>query len=142
MENLKRRFSSGDLSSEFDDDVVPGEQVPGQAPVPPSANEVRGHGPAQPQPPPLPSQPRPNSRTISAPTSPTRSTSILQRVQSLTGAAKEVGRDLISSAVGGAMVGGGTVGGVKLPLKKEGVYYLLIVDDSDTDWLDPIIQMF
>jgi len=100
----------------------------GGGPVPSSASSDAG----------TTQSPRHNSRTISAPTSPTRSSnSILQRVQSLTGAAKEVGRDLISSAssaVGAATLGGGTVGGVKLPLKNEGVYYLLIVDDSDTDW--------
>jgi hypothetical protein len=79
-----------------------------------------------------------NPKTTSAPTSPTRTSanSILQRVQSLTGAAKEVGRDLIANVGGqiGSQLSGGVVGGVKLPGKKENTFYLLIVDDSDTEW--------
>ncbi|OAD57746.1 Synapsin [Eufriesea mexicana] len=113
---LKRRFSSGDLSSELDDEpstdsglasmardssqsyqAVPERPLQSQpTPVPPASQP-----PVPGAPPPGPPQPvggdlslnlRPGSRTTSAPSSPAKTReSLLQRVQSLTGAARDQG---------------------------------------------------
>lgn len=111
--SLSSRFSSGDLSSEFDDegpnastglasvgrqDSAASQNYQGLAERPPPLQ-------SQPQSVPPPSQPvpgapppgsdlslnlRPSSRTTSAPSSPAKTReSLLQRVQSLTGAARD-----------------------------------------------------
>lgn len=112
--SLSSRFSSGDLSSELDDEpstdsglasmardssqsyqAVPERPLQSQpTPVPPASQP-----PVPGAPPPGPPQPvggdlslnlRPGSRTTSAPSSPAKTReSLLQRVQSLTGAARD-----------------------------------------------------
>lgn len=106
--SLPSRFSSGDLSSELDDE--PGAE-PGMATMGRQDSSQPYQGipdrPLQSQPAPIPppSQPpvpgappggdlslnlRPSSRTTSAPSSPAKTReSLLQRVQSLTGAARD-----------------------------------------------------
>ncbi|CAG9819116.1 unnamed protein product [Phaedon cochleariae] len=94
---LKRRFSSGDLSSECED---------GEAPVDPYSKP-----PAPPPPPPSQSSTgsdlslnlRSGSKTTSAPSSPAKSReSLLQRVQSLTGQARDQGASILGAAVSSA----------------------------------------
>ncbi|KAK5644941.1 hypothetical protein RI129_006241 [Pyrocoelia pectoralis] len=105
---LKRRFSSGDLSSECED---------GEAPVDPYAKQppVTSQPQAPPPPPPPQAPPntansgdlslnlRPGSKTTSAPSSPAKSReSLLQRVQSLTGQARDQGASILGAAVSSA----------------------------------------
>ncbi|KAG7212323.1 hypothetical protein KM043_012647 [Ampulex compressa] len=148
---LKRRFSSGDLSSELDDEpstdsglasvardssqpyqAVPDRPLQSQpAPVPP-ANQPPVPG----APPPGPPQPvggdlslnlRPGSRTTSAPSSPAKTReSLLQRVQSLTGAARDQGASILGAAVSGATRGPS--------YSKDRCFTLLVIDDQNTDW--------
>lgn len=113
--SLSSRFSSGDLSSELDDEPSPstglasvGRQDSAAAGVPQNYQGLAERErplQSQPQPIPPPSQPvpgapppgndlslnlRPSSRTTSAPSSPAKTReSLLQRVQSLTGAARD-----------------------------------------------------
>ncbi|KAG5898133.1 hypothetical protein JTB14_033990 [Gonioctena quinquepunctata] len=100
---LKRRFSSGDLSSECED---------GDAPVDPYTKPPVTAQPQAPPPPP-PSQSstasdlslnlRAGSKTTSAPSSPAKSReSLLQRVQSLTGQARDQGASILGAAVSSA----------------------------------------
>ncbi|XP_032672542.1 synapsin, partial [Odontomachus brunneus] len=149
---LKRRFSSGDLSSELDDEpnADPGlatvgrqdssqpyqavperplQSQPGPIP-PPSQPPIPG------APPPGPPQPiggdlslnlRPGSRTTSAPSSPAKTReSLLQRVQSLTGAARDQGASILGAAVSGATRGPS--------YSKDRCFTLLVIDDQNTDW--------
>jgi Synapsin, N-terminal domain len=68
----------------------------------------------------------PTPRGVSAPSSPAKSReSLLQRVQSLTGAARDQGASIISSAVSSARVQAFTSGRY---------FNLLVVDDQNTDW--------
>ncbi|XP_034240248.1 synapsin [Thrips palmi] len=100
---LKRRFSSGDLSSELD-----GPEAAGQ---PPDSLNLR-----------------PNSRTTSAPSSPAKTReSLLQRVQSLTGVAKEHGSQILGTAVSAANA-------VRPSYNKDRCFTLLVIDDQNTDW--------
>ncbi|XP_050305081.1 synapsin [Anthonomus grandis grandis] len=125
---LKRRFSSGDLSSECDDVDAPVDPYTKAPPVT-----------AQPQapPPPPPSQSntsgdlslnlRSGSKTTSAPSSPAKSReSLLQRVQSLTGQARDQGASILGAAVSSATRVTSSVSGRHLSL--------LVVDDQNTDW--------
>uniref|UniRef100_A0A6P7GB74 Synapsin-like n=1 Tax=Diabrotica virgifera virgifera TaxID=50390 RepID=A0A6P7GB74_DIAVI len=124
---LKRRFSSGDLSSECED---------GEAPVDPYQKPPVTAQPQAPPPPP-PSQSstagdlslnlRPGSKTTSAPSSPAKSReSLLQRVQSLTGQARDQGASILGAAVSSATRVTASVSGRHLTL--------LVVDDQNTDW--------
>ncbi|XP_072377712.1 synapsin [Diabrotica undecimpunctata] len=124
---LKRRFSSGDLSSECED---------GEAPVDPYSKPPVTSQPQAPPPPP-PSQSstagdlslnlRPGSKTTSAPSSPAKSReSLLQRVQSLTGQARDQGASILGAAVSSATRVTASVSGRHLTL--------LVVDDQNTDW--------
>jgi len=113
--SLSSRFSSGDLSSELDDEpnadpglatvgrqdssqpyqAVPERPLQSQpGPIPPSSQPpVPGAPPPQPIGGDLSLNLRPGSRTTSAPSSPAKTReSLLQRVQSLTGAARDQAR--------------------------------------------------
>ncbi|XP_014209297.1 synapsin, partial [Copidosoma floridanum] len=150
---LKRRFSSGDLSSEFDDEpnASTGLASMGRQDSTSSQNyQGLAERPLQSQPQPMapPSQPvpgapppgsdlslnlKPNSKTTSAPSSPAKTReSLLQRVQSLTGAARDQIQNIQGSSILGAAVTGATrgqgFGG------KERCFTLLVIDDQNTDW--------
>lgn len=87
-------------------------------------------------PPPGPPQPiggdlslnlRPGSRTTSAPSSPAKTReSLLQKVQSLSGAARDQGASILGAAVSGATRGPS--------YNKDRCFTLLVIDDQDTDW--------
>ncbi|KAL3219670.1 hypothetical protein MRX96_030223 [Rhipicephalus microplus] len=111
---LRRRFSSGDLSGELDDQPGAAGDAPAAAGAP--AGAPANAGSAQPGDTDLSLNLRPSSAT-SAPSSPARSgvSSLLSRGASLTG-----------RVVGGG--GSGTVVG------KERQLTLLVVDDAHTDW--------
>lgn len=69
----------------------------------------------------------PSTRGTSAPSSPAKSReSLLQRVQSLTGAARESGASIISSAAS-------SVARVQA-FNKDRCFTLLVLDDQNTDW--------
>lgn len=104
------RFSSGDLSSEFDDE--PQQPPPSKPGMPSTTGSYGGQTTAQGSPytggapsGTAPSQSaggdmslnlNPKAKTISAPSSPAKSReSLLQRVQSLTGQAKEQGASIL-----------------------------------------------
>ncbi|KAF3429635.1 hypothetical protein E2986_13901 [Frieseomelitta varia] len=120
MRIMDKRFSSGDLSSELDDEpstdsglasmardssqsyqAVPDRPLQSQpTPVPPASQPpVPGappSGPPQPVGGDLSLNLRPGSRTTSAPSSPAKTReSLLQRVQSLTGAARDQARSIL-----------------------------------------------
>lgn len=147
------RFSSGDLSSECDeqqDQVVdpyisrqpqstnrPLQHQPqptGPAPMPPPPSNPPS-GP--PPPPPSAAQAggtagdlslnlRPGSRTTSAPSSPAKTReSLLQRVQSLTGQARDQGASILGAAVSSA---------TRPSYNKDRCFTLLVIDDQNTDW--------
>ena len=68
-----------------------------------------------------------SSRTTSAPSSPSKNReSLLQRVQSLTGQAREQGAQIIGAAVSTATN--------RVSLNKEKYFTLLVIDDANTDW--------
>lgn len=70
---------------------------------------------------------RGGSRGTSAPSSPAKSReSLLQRVQSLTGAARDQGANLLGSVTSVASVGRG--------YNRDRCVTLLVVDDQNTDW--------
>ncbi|KAK0176619.1 hypothetical protein PV328_000737 [Microctonus aethiopoides] len=70
---------------------------------------------------------RPGSRTTSAPSSPAKTReSLLQRVQSLTGAAREQGASILGAAVGGTSRSSS--------YNKDRCFTLLVIDDQNTDW--------
>ncbi|XP_026476559.1 synapsin-like, partial [Ctenocephalides felis] len=143
---LKRRFSSGDLSSECDDGDAVVDPYTGQ-PIPPGAQPVPKMGQQAPplQSQPMPSQPpNPNTaqaqqsggelslnlrgppRGTSAPSSPAKSReSLLQRVQSLTGAARDQGASILGAAVQSA---------TRPSFNKDRSFTLLVIDDQNTDW--------
>ncbi|KAL7731057.1 hypothetical protein ACLKA6_014271 [Drosophila palustris] len=151
---LKRRFSSGDLSSEVDD-VDPNSLPPAARPIQdqPTKPNAAG-GPPNMPPPPAPGHvpPQPAGaapelslsfgagkapaaaapappRGVSAPTSPAKSReSLLQRVQSLTGAARDQGASILGAAVQSATQ--------RAPaFNKDTRYFtLLVLDDQNTDW--------
>ncbi|XP_026328721.1 synapsin [Hyposmocoma kahamanoa] len=141
---LKRRFSSGDLQSDADEGEVdpytgrtattsqpkPGTQRPvsqvtggsigsaSGAPPAPSSGAAGGD---------LSLNLRGGSRGTSAPSSPAKSReSLLQRVQSLTGAAREQGSNLLGSVTSVASVGRG--------YNRDRCVTLLVIDDQNTDW--------
>uniref|UniRef100_A0A182Q7L4 Synapsin pre-ATP-grasp domain-containing protein n=1 Tax=Anopheles farauti TaxID=69004 RepID=A0A182Q7L4_9DIPT len=151
---LKRRFSSGDLSSECED-VDPKDLPPAARPQPPLQQQPMPGGPPNIPPPPAPgtagsvspggpvppgSAPPtggpelslsfgkgPAQRGTSAPSSPAKSReSLLQRVQSLTGAARDQGASIIGAAVS-------TASRVQ-PFNRDKCFTLLVVDDQNTDW--------
>ncbi|TDG43847.1 hypothetical protein AWZ03_009711 [Drosophila navojoa] len=146
-------FSSGDLSSEVDD-VDPNSLPPAARPIQdqPTKPPVAG-GPPNMPPPPAPGQlpPQPAGaapelslsfgagkapptaapappRGVSAPTSPAKSReSLLQRVQSLTGAARDQGASILGAAVQSATQ--------RAPaFNKDRYFTLLVLDDQNTDW--------
>ncbi|CAG4937794.1 unnamed protein product [Colias eurytheme] len=150
---LKRRFSSGDLQSECDEGEVDpytgrpattSQPKPQQRPVSQATGGSLGSGAA----PPTPSAAstasaasaasagsggdlslnlRGGSRGTSAPSSPAKSReSLLQRVQSLTGAARDQGANLLGSVTSVASVGRG--------YNRDRCVTLLVVDDQNTDW--------
>ncbi|XP_075236485.1 synapsin [Lycorma delicatula] len=122
------RFSSGDLSSELDD--VPD----GPTQTAPTAPGVGPQPPAPTGPPPTQSSTdlslnltKQSSKTTSAPTSPAKTReSLLQRVQSLTGVARDQGASLIGAAVSGAAG--------RPQYNKDRCFTLLVIDDQNTDW--------
>ena len=119
----------------------PASTTPGQ--VPPSDLNIRGQqaatggapGQQQPQ---QQQQPPINPKTTSAPTSPAKGgTSLLQRVQSLTGVAREVTSNITSSVMASAGQLGqqGTAQALnRLPARAENCLVLLVIDDANTDW--------
>ncbi|KAG8312479.1 hypothetical protein J6590_023087 [Homalodisca vitripennis] len=132
---LKRRFSSGDLSSELEDGPdgpeptgptpPPQAQPPTQAPPgsvstggPPNSGDLSLNLSKQ------------SSRTTSAPSSPAKTReSLLQRVQSLTGVARDQGASLIGN------VGAAVTGATGRPVfNKDRCFTLLVIDDQNTDW--------
>ncbi|KAK9890800.1 hypothetical protein WA026_012144 [Henosepilachna vigintioctopunctata] len=139
---LKRRFSSGDLSSECDDTDAPVDPYTGKPPP------VTSQPQAPPPPPPshgsssglgsaaasgsgsgsdLSLNLRSGSKTTSAPSSPAKSReSLLQRVQSLTGQARDQGASILGAAVSSATRVTSSVTGRYLTL--------LVIDDQNTDW--------
>ncbi|XP_038210530.1 synapsin, partial [Zerene cesonia] len=142
-----RRFSSGDLQSECDEGEVDpytgrpattSQPKPQQRPVSQATGGSLGSGAA----PPTPSAAstgsagsggdlslnlRGGSRGTSAPSSPAKSReSLLQRVQSLTGAARDQGANLLGSVTSVASVGRG--------YNRDRCVTLLVVDDQNTDW--------
>nr|XP_012216531.1 PREDICTED: synapsin [Linepithema humile] len=149
---LKRRFSSGDLSSELDDEpnsdpglatvgrqdssqpyqAVPDRPLQSQpGPIPPPTQPPIPGAPPQGPPQPiggdLSLNLRPGSRTTSAPSSPAKTReSLLQRVQSLTGAARDQGASILGAAVSGATRG--------QSYSKDRCFTLLVIDDQNTDW--------
>lgn len=126
---LKRRYTSGDLSSEAEDN--------GQVP-PPVDNEERSEvsdsskssyneniTPKKNPPTDLELN-KSVIRGTSAPVSPTKTReSLLQRVQSLTGAAREQGVSIIGAAVQSA---------TRPTTGREKYITLLVIDDQQTDW--------
>lgn len=136
------RFSSGDLSSECDEgdlnDPTAVTQPPlQQQPLPQPSNTVGG--PPNIPPPPAPGGPPSGNapdlslsfgkgppRGVSAPASPAKSReSLLQRVQSLTGAARDQGASIIGAAVSSA---------TRPSFNKDKCFTLLVLDDQNTDW--------
>ncbi|XP_076278149.1 synapsin isoform X2 [Lasioglossum baleicum] len=105
-------------------------------PVPPTNQPPVPGAPPPGPPPPGPPQPvggdlslnlRPGSRTTSAPSSPAKTReSLLQRVQSLTGAARDQGASILGAAVSGATRGPS--------FNKDRCFTLLVIDDQNTDW--------
>ncbi|XP_014298374.1 synapsin [Microplitis demolitor] len=70
---------------------------------------------------------RHGSRTTSAPSSPAKTReSLLQRVQSLTGAARDQGASILGAAVSGSSRG--------TTYNKDRCFTLLVIDDQNTDW--------
>ncbi|KAH8385995.1 hypothetical protein KR200_012177, partial [Drosophila serrata] len=144
------RFSSGDLSSEVDD-VDPNSLPPAARPIQdqPTKPPATSGGPPNMPPPPAPGQPSgaapelslsfgagkaPTTaapappRGVSAPTSPAKSReSLLQRVQSLTGAARDQGASILGAAVQSATQRAPT-------FNKDKYFTLLVLDDQNTDW--------
>ncbi|KAJ9601768.1 hypothetical protein L9F63_000060, partial [Diploptera punctata] len=129
-------FSSGDLSSEFDDAPDDASTTSSQQ----DAQQVttQYQAPAPPAHPPTQSQSggdlslnlRPGSRTTSAPSSPAKTReSLLQRVQSLTGVARDQGASILGAAVSGA----GAVTGSRPAYNKDRCFTLLVIDDQNTD---------
>ncbi|CAH1644339.1 unnamed protein product [Spodoptera littoralis] len=146
---LKRRFSSGDLQSECDEgevDPYTGRPATTSQPKPqsqrPTSQATGGSIGSASGPPPAPSASaaaaassggdlslnlRGGSRGTSAPSSPAKSReSLLQRVQSLTGAARDQGANLLGSVTSVASVGRG--------YNRDRCVTLLVVDDQNTDW--------
>ncbi|CAH4018111.1 unnamed protein product, partial [Pieris brassicae] len=146
-----RRFSSGDLQSECDEGEVDpytgrpattSQPKPQQRPVSQATGGSLGSGSA----PPAAATTAPatatavtagsgdlslnlrgGSRGTSAPSSPAKSReSLLQRVQSLTGAARDQGANLLGSVTSVASVGRG--------YNRDRCVTLLVVDDQNTDW--------
>ncbi|XP_026673295.1 synapsin, partial [Ceratina calcarata] len=151
--SLSSRFSSGDLSSELDDEPSTDSGLASMArdssqsyqgvPERPLQTQPTSVPPSQPPvpgaPPPGPPQPvggdlslnlRPGSRTTSAPSSPAKTReSLLQRVQSLTGAA----RDQVGQ--GASILGAAVTGAARGPAyNKDRCFTLLVIDDQNTDW--------
>ncbi|KAL0277912.1 UNVERIFIED_CONTAM: hypothetical protein PYX00_005027 [Menopon gallinae] len=111
--------------------------MPGQ-PAPPGGTS--GQVPTQAQPGTTGGQPasgsemslnlNPKAKTISAPSSPAKSReSLLQRVQSLTGQAKEQGASILGGAVSAAQQVA-----QRPSFNKDRCYTLLVIDDQNTDW--------
>ncbi|KAL4706550.1 hypothetical protein ACJJTC_015748, partial [Scirpophaga incertulas] len=139
-----RRFSSGDLQSECDEgevDPYTGRTATTSQPKPqtqrPTPQATGGSVSNTPTPPPtataatasgdLSLNLRGGSRGTSAPSSPAKSReSLLQRVQSLTGAARDQGANLLGSVTSVASVGRG--------YNRDRCVTLLVVDDQNTDW--------
>lgn len=80
--------------------------------------------------------PGPMSKTISAPTSPTRGGGFLQRVQSLTGVAKEMTSNITSQMMDSAKQFQQQPSQLtnRLPPRNENSLNLLVIDDANTDW--------
>ncbi|CAH0728766.1 unnamed protein product, partial [Brenthis ino] len=141
-----RRFSSGDLQSECDEgevDPYTGRPATTSQPKPqnqrPASQVTGGSIGSATSVPPAPSSGsasaggdlslnlRGGSRGTSAPSSPAKSReSLLQRVQSLTGAARDQGANLLGSVTSVASVGRG--------YNRDRCVTLLVVDDQNTDW--------
>ncbi|KAG7299517.1 hypothetical protein JYU34_016480 [Plutella xylostella] len=142
-----RRFSSGDLQSECDEgevDPYTGQPATTSQPKPQSQrptsqatggsissqSSITSAAPAAPAAPAggdLSLNLRGGSRGTSAPSSPAKSReSLLQRVQSLTGAARDQGANLLGSVTSVASVGRG--------YNRDRCVTLLVVDDQNTDW--------
>ncbi|XP_037946754.1 synapsin [Teleopsis dalmanni] len=96
---------------------APGATAPPGTAAPELSLSFGGAGKAAPAPP----------RGVSAPTSPAKSReSLLQRVQSLTGAARDQGASILGAAVQSA---------TRAPaFNKDKYFTLLVLDDQNTDW--------
>ncbi|KYN03694.1 Synapsin [Cyphomyrmex costatus] len=127
----------------------PLQSQPGPIPLPtqPPIPGVPPQGPPQPIGGDLSLNLRPGSRTTSAPSSPAKTReSLLQRVQSLTGAARDQAinynqsfgwsdmlqaENVIGASILGAAVSGATRGS---SYSKDRCFTLLVIDDQNTDW--------
>ncbi|XP_049866252.1 synapsin [Pectinophora gossypiella] len=144
---LKRRFSSGDLQSDADEgevDPYTGRPATTSQPKPgprPASQATGGSIGSASGPPPAPSSAtsqgdlslnlRGGSRGTSAPSSPAKSReSLLQRVQSLTGAAREQSASLLGNITGSVT----SVASVGRGYNRDRCVTLLVVDDQNTDW--------
>lgn len=132
---LKRRYTSGDLSSECDEDAQmnpPPIENDEKSEVSDSSKSSYNEKPKPKPTPPTELELNVNVnknvvRGTSAPVSPTKTReSLLQRVQSLTGAAREQGASIIGAAVQSATRPTAT--------GREKYITLLVIDDQQTDW--------
>lgn len=123
---LKRRYTSGDLSSECDENPVPIDSEE-KAELSDSSKSSYNEKPKPKPTPPTDLELNKNViRGTSAPVSPTKTReSLLQRMQSLTGAAREQGVSIIGAAVQSA---------TRPTTGREKFLTLLVIDDQQTDW--------
>lgn len=123
---LKRRYTSGDLSSECDENppTIDNEE---KSEVSDSSKSSYNEKPKPTPPTELELNVNKNVvRGTSAPVSPTKTReSLLQRVQSLTGAARDQGVSIIGAAVQSA---------TRPTTGREKFITLLVIDDQQTDW--------
>ncbi|GAB0090589.1 hypothetical protein DMENIID0001_053270 [Sergentomyia squamirostris] len=144
QDEVEQTFSSGDLSSECEDGE-PKEDTGAPRPAPLQQQPLPTGGPPNIPPPPAPgttggppmsagasgpelslSFGKGPPRGTSAPSSPAKSReSLLQRVQSLTGAARDQGASIIGAAVSSA---------TRPAFNKDRCLTLLVLDDQNTDW--------
>ncbi|XKL66672.1 hypothetical protein PGB90_010092 [Kerria lacca] len=140
-EETSRKFSSGDLSSELDDEEAAQQGITGTSNIQPSGQSTKqkqygstrtdtesgftqsGGGDMS------LNLNKSSSKTISAPTSPAKTReSLLQRVQSLTGVARDQGASLIGAVTQSAS------SVRQQTYNKDKHFTLLVIDDSQTDW--------
>lgn len=123
---LKRRYTSGDLSSECDENPPPIDNEE-KSEVSDSSKSSYNEKPKPIPPTELELNVNKNVvRGTSAPVSPTKTReSLLQRVQSLTGAARDQGVSIIGAAVQSA---------TRPTTGREKYITLLVIDDQQTDW--------
>lgn len=125
---LKRRYTSGDLSSECDENAQINPSIDNEEKAEVVSDSSKSsYAENIPKKPPTDLELNKNVvRGTSAPVSPTKTReSLLQRVQSLTGAAREQGASIIGAAVQSA---------TRPTTGREKFITLLVIDDQQTDW--------